>query len=181
MSPEATSGLHTTGKSHLTRAVPLVLLVGLQLICALILGYDLARSVFGITAQPISWRVRELLEIAAVLGMLAGALTAALLISRFRRRATDAEQRLANVSAAFVELVESRFAGWGLTKAETDVAWFALKGVPIAQIAALRNTSEGTVKAQSNAIYRKAGVSSRAELMSLFLDDMLSAHDSQTP
>jgi DNA-binding NarL/FixJ family response regulator len=43
----------------------------------------------------------------------------------------------------------------------------------IAEIATLRNTSEGTVKAQTNAIYRKAGVSGRPQLLSVFIDDLL--------
>ena len=41
------------------------------------------------------------------------------------------------------------------------MAWFTIKGLSIAEIARLRGTSEGTVKAHSNAIYRKAGVSGR--------------------
>ncbi|MEM9269998.1 MAG: LuxR C-terminal-related transcriptional regulator, partial [Pseudomonadota bacterium] len=46
-------------------------------------------------------------------------------------------------------------------------------GLSNAEIAALRNTSEGTVKAQGNAIYRKAGVTGRPQLLSLFLEDLL--------
>ena len=53
------------------------------------------------------------------------------------------------------------------------MALFTIKGLSIQEIAALRNTSEGTVKAQSNAIYRKSGVSGRAQLLSLFLDTLL--------
>jgi len=41
------------------------------------------------------------------------------------------------------------------------------------EIARLRDTSEGTVKAQSNAIYRKAGVSGRYQLLSLFVDELM--------
>ena len=37
----------------------------------------------------------------------------------------------------------------------------------------MRGTSEGTVKAQSNAIYRKAGVTGRTQLLSLFLEDLM--------
>jgi len=40
-------------------------------------------------------------------------------------------------------------------------------------MARLRDSSEGTIKAQSNAIYRKAGVSGRAQLLSLFIEDLL--------
>ena len=43
----------------------------------------------------------------------------------------------------------------------------------IAEIARLRQTSEGTIKAQSNAIYRKSGVSGRTQLLSLFLEDLM--------
>ena len=53
------------------------------------------------------------------------------------------------------------------------MALFTIKGLSIQEIAGLRNTSEGTVKAQSNAIYRKSGVSGRTQLLSLFLDDLL--------
>ena len=55
------------------------------------------------------------------------------------------------------------------------MAWFTIKGLPIAEIARLRQTSEGTVKAQSNAIYRKAGVNGRTQLLSLFLEDLIDA------
>ena len=69
--------------------------------------------------------------------------------------------------------MHERFDAWGLTAAEQDVALFAIKGLNTAEIAALRNTSEGTVKAQTNAIYRKAGVTGRPQLLSLFIDDLL--------
>ena len=69
--------------------------------------------------------------------------------------------------------MEERFIEWGLTPAERDVALFAIKGMSTQEIAALRSTSEGTVKAQTNAIYRKAGVTGRPQLLSLFIDDLM--------
>ena len=65
------------------------------------------------------------------------------------------------------------FIEWALTPAERDVALFAIKGMSTSEIATLRATSEGTVKAQTNAIYRKAGVSGRPQLLSLFIDDLM--------
>ncbi len=53
------------------------------------------------------------------------------------------------------------------------MALFSIKGMSLAEIAELRNTSDGTVKAQSNAIYRKAGVSGRPQLLSLFIEDLM--------
>ena len=83
------------------------------------------------------------------------------------------ESRLRQVSGAFAELLDERFGDWGLTRSERDVAWFTIKGLSIAEIAKLRGTSEGTVKAHSNAIYRKAGVSGRTQLLSLFIEDLM--------
>ena len=40
-------------------------------------------------------------------------------------------------------------------------------------MASLRNVSEGTVKAQTAAIYRKAGVSGRPQFLSLFIDEFV--------
>ena len=53
------------------------------------------------------------------------------------------------------------------------MALFAIKGMSTQEIASLRATSEGTVKAQTNAIYRKAGVTGRPQLLSLFIDDLM--------
>jgi DNA-binding CsgD family transcriptional regulator len=53
------------------------------------------------------------------------------------------------------------------------VALFAIKGLSTQEIAVLRATSEGTVKAQTNAIYRKAGVSGRSQLLSVFIEDLM--------
>jgi len=84
-----------------------------------------------------------------------------------------AEESLRLASGAFMEVLDERFAEWGLTPSERDVALFAIKGMSTGEIAALRSTSEGTVKAQTNAIYRKAGVSGRPQLLSLFIEELL--------
>ena len=60
-----------------------------------------------------------------------------------------------------------------LSPAERDVAWFTVKGLSMQEIARMRETSDGTVKAQSNAIYRKAGVSGRYQLLSQFVDELM--------
>ncbi|MGB1082547.1 MAG: helix-turn-helix transcriptional regulator, partial [Alphaproteobacteria bacterium] len=56
---------------------------------------------------------------------------------------------------------------------ESDVALFAIKGSSIAEIARMRGTKDGTIKAQLNAIYRKAGVTGRPQLISFFIDEMV--------
>ena len=52
-------------------------------------------------------------------------------------------------------------------------ALFALKGCDVAEIAQLRGAAQGTVRAQLSQVYAKAGVTSQAGLVSLFLEDLL--------
>jgi DNA-binding CsgD family transcriptional regulator len=113
------------------------------------------------------------MEIGAGVGLVLGVVLGALLLARVIRRNRLVEGQLRQLSGAFATLLEERFAQWGLTRSERDVAWFTIKGLSIAEIARLRGTSEGTVKAHSNAIYRKAGVSGRTQLLSLFIEDLM--------
>ena len=115
----------------------------------------------------------ELIEIGAAVGLLIGVILGTIALRRSWARTLRAEEALRRASGAFMEVLHERFAEWGLTPAERDVALFAIKGLSTAEIATLRETSEGTVKAQTNAIYRKAGVSGRSQLLSLFIDDLI--------
>lgn len=130
-------------------------------------------SVLGLQTSPVSWEMRELMEIGASVGLVLGLVVGGLMLRRALRERYHAEERLRRASGAFMDLLEERFAEWGLTPSEKDVALFAIKGMTTAEIANLRSTSEGTVKAQTNAIYRKAGVSGRPQLLSLFIDDLM--------
>jgi len=161
------------------RRTLLISILLVQAICAIFFVSDIALTVIGIRLQPISWQTREFLEIGASLGLILGLVLGAMALRQSHRRADALEDRLRIASGAFHELIEDRFTSWQLTAAEHDVAMFLLKGLSIQEIAGLRATSEGTVKAQSNAIYRKAGVSGRPQLLSLFIDDLMG--DELTP
>jgi DNA-binding CsgD family transcriptional regulator len=156
-------------------SIPLVLVVAVQLICAGFFVWDILVGVVGLREEPVSWQVRELLEIGASVGLVLGVALGAILLARTIRRNREMEGQIRAAAGVFAELLQERFRQWGLTPSESDVAWFALKGLSTAEIAQVRGTSEGTVKAQSNAIYRKAGVSGRAQLMSLFIEDLMEA------
>ena len=71
------------------------------------------------------------------------------------------------------EAMEAQFSRWNLTEAEREVALLLLKGLSLKEIAAVRNTSERTVRAQARALYSKAGLSGRAALSAFFLEDLL--------
>lgn len=117
--------------------------------------------------------MREALEIGAAVGLVLGVVVGGLMLRRALRDRHRAEEQLRRASGAFADLLQERFEEWGLTPSEKHVALFAIKGMSTAEIAQLRSTSEGTVKAQTNAIYRKAGVTGRPQLLSLFIEDLM--------
>ncbi len=155
------------------RAAPIITIFVIQAACAFFFVSDILSSVLGIRTTPISWEMREFLEIGAAVGLVLGVVLGGIMLRRTLKQRNVAEERLRRASVAFLDLLEERFTEWGLTAAERDVALFAIKGMSTAEIGTLRATSEGTVKAQTNAIYRKAGVSGRPQLLSLFIDDLM--------
>ncbi len=157
----------------MSRARAFVLLLVVQAICVLIFVLDILLSVIGIYPAPLAWSTRELMEIGALIGLLLGLVFGAMLVWRNFADLKAAHARLDRASGAFFDLLNARFDEWGLTAAERDVALFAIKGFTVQDIARLRDTSEGTVKAQTAAIYRKADVSGRPQLLSLFIEDMM--------
>lgn len=157
----------------MNRRIFLIILGVIQAVCAVFFVGEIVVSIFGLTAVPIRWIYYELIQIAAAIGLLLGTVLGARAILQARRETAMAEEALRAASGAFMEVLEERFDAWNLTPAERDVALFAIKGLSTQEIAQLRETSEGTVKAQTNAIYRKAGVSGRPQLLSLFIDELM--------
>jgi DNA-binding CsgD family transcriptional regulator len=156
------------GRKHLFFGILVV-----QVACALFFVANILMSVFG--CSSISWQMSELIELGAAIGLLLGVGTGAMFLRATMRRNRRVEDQLRAASGAFAELLQERFTEWGLTPAERDVALFAIKGMSTKEIAGMRDSSEGTVKAQTNAIYRKAGVVGRTQLLSLFIDDLMNA------
>jgi DNA-binding NarL/FixJ family response regulator len=71
------------------------------------------------------------------------------------------------------EAIDQQFVAWKLTEAEREIGLLLLKGLSLKEIAAVRVTSERTIRAQARSIYAKAGLSGRAALSAFFLEDLL--------
>lgn len=79
--------------------------------------------------------------------------------------------------AGFGNAVSRQFARWALTPAEADIGLLLLKGLSHKEIAAMRDTSERTVREQARAVYRKSGVNGRSAFSAFFLEDIALAAD----
>ena len=75
------------------------------------------------------------------------------------------------------DAIDTQFSRWNFTEAEREVALLLLKGLSVKEIAAVRATSERTIRAQSASLYSKAGLTGRAALSAFFLEDLLAPID----
>ncbi len=149
------------------------ILVAVQTLCGVYFLWEILASIFGLPDIPLRWEWREALEVAAVLGLILGAALGVSLALHARRQIDRADSARRLTAGDFSAEVARRFAAMGLSPAETEVAWFLLKGMSLGEIAALRGTREGTVRAQSTALYRKAGVTGKAQFLALIVEDLL--------
>lgn len=159
------------------RVLPAALFTAIAVLVGVDLAHDYASGTGGLHAA---------FEGAVLLLALAGVATLWRQVVTARRRAlalrsdlvtaradaarwrAEAEELLRGLGAA----IDRQFERWGLTPAEREVALLLLKGLAMTEIAAVRSTSERTVRQQALAVYRKAGVGGRAELAAFFLEDL---------
>jgi len=149
-------------------------LFALQLFCAVFFVLDAALDFFGIEGGT-GVRALDTFEYFIAAALLIGVIVTGREISRMMRRNTRLSDQVRAASGEFSKLMEDRFADWGLTASERDVAILSIKGLSVAEIAQARGSAEGTIKAHSAALYRKAGVTGRLQLLSLFVDELVEA------
>lgn len=82
-------------------------------------------------------------------------------------------QRATKILRGLGEEIDRQLQEWGLTPVERETALLVLKGYGHREIAALQGKSERTVRQHAVAVYRKSGLSGRAELSAFFLEDLL--------
>jgi DNA-binding CsgD family transcriptional regulator len=98
-----------------------------------------------------------------------------------RAAALGAAWRTGNAAAIddLAAAIRDQFAAWALTPAEADIAGLLLKGVSLRDIAALRRTSEATIRQQAQSVYRKSGLAGRRELAAYFLESLFESRASE--
>ncbi len=152
----------------------LVALIPVQAFCAVFFLSDAISDFADVGRYALSdWHL--ILETVAALGLVVGIVFEFRYLLRLLRRKAHMERGLSIAAGALHDVMEAHFDRWNLTPAERDVATFALKGMSNTEIAELRGSAEGTVKAHLNAIYRKADVTGRSALLSLLVEDLMQA------
>lgn len=76
------------------------------------------------------------------------------------------------------EAIDAQLDSWELTPAEKETALLLLKGFSHKEAAELSGRSERTVRQHAVSVYRKSGLSGRAELSAFFLEDLLLPQES---
>ena len=75
------------------------------------------------------------------------------------------------------ESIDAQFDRWQFTAAEKAVGLLVLKGLSHKEIANVRGTAEKTVRQQAAALYAKAGMEGKLQLLAFFLDDLMLSSD----
>lgn len=149
----------------------LAILMAVQLACAAFFMIDAVQDMVEDGVFGFDWHLGfETLATTSLL--IAIALEGRFLLGLLRRK-EHLEESLRNASDEVHEVISTQFREWRLSPAESDIAMFLVKGLGTQEIAEMRGSAEGTVKAHFNAIFRKAGVHSRAELLSVLIDRLL--------
>lgn len=100
-------------------------------------------------------------------------MTNTLLLAQAEQWKSSVQKHIDGLSSAIDEQLNL----WQLSSSEKEVALLLLKGLSLKDISDIRSTSEKTARAQSAAIYAKAGLAGRSELAAFFLEDLLQPQD----
>ncbi|MBP6702346.1 MAG: helix-turn-helix transcriptional regulator [Vicinamibacteria bacterium] len=138
--------------------------------------------------SPRLWRSgHALVEIALMVTALAGAFifgrgwraaeqslsgVRALLDAR-RAERDEWQKRAQGALIGFGEAMDRQFDSWNLTPTEKETALLLLKGYSHKDAAAHTGRSERTVRQHAVNVYRKSGLSGRAQLAAFFFDGMI--------
>ena len=150
------------------RPVVLALFLLVQMLAAVFFVGDAVADILEDDVGPHLY-FELLVALALALGVALGAIVLRLTLDQLRTQ----DVALASARGALGDVIAAQFTAWGLTPAERDVAFLALKGLDVAEIAELRGRAAGTVRAQLTRIYSEAGVSGRAQFAAYFVEDLL--------
>ena len=157
---------------HMRQPKMLFVLILTQIFCAGFFLIDIVADYVEMGFASLSnWHFY--VELIASVSLVIGIVMQVHYLLALLRKQAQLEQNLSMARSAIQEVIDAHFQEWQLTPAEADVANFLIKGMEISEIASLRNSAEGTIKAHLNAIYRKSGTKNRSDLLSTLIESLM--------
>lgn len=153
------------------------MLAALILVLALAAFFFVIDVLTDLDEYGLGWHI--VLELTATVALF---IAVALMMVELREMQTRMDSLDRGIRAArgdMAGLIGSFFDRWQLTPSERDVALLILKGFDNEAIAGLRGVAVGTIRAQSARVYAKAGVDGRAQLFSIFMEELLAEPGSE--
>jgi len=141
-------------------------------VCESFLMFDVIVEGFDIKVEFYE-KIHIPVEATAVFALAVTLLFTGVTFLRLLRENREFRSAAGIASGEFVRIMEEKFTEWHLSVIEREIALLLIKGLSIQEIVEIRTTRPGTVKSQSNSIYRKAGVKGRNELVAYFVEDLM--------
>ncbi len=160
------------------RAIGLAAVILLQALTAL---FFLGDVIFDLLQDGLIDDLHMWIEALASIALIGGIFFLMRELRRVMSRLSTLDRAMQAARGEMADVVEAFFGDWELTPSERDVGLMVLKGLDNDAIARIRGTAPGTVRAQCTAIYGKAGVDGRAQLISLFMEELLAGEANLHP
>lgn len=164
----------TQSKRDERRAIALAAVILLQAVTAL---FFLGDVIADLRQDREHYDVHMWLEVLATVALIGGVGVLMVELRRITNRLALLDRSMRAARGEMADVIDGFFTEWGLTPSERDVALMVLKGIDNEAIAQMRGTAPGTVRAQCTSIYAKAGVDGRAQLFSVFMEELLATAD----
>ncbi len=154
------------------RAMALSIIILLQALCAMFFIGDV---IYDLSQGDHLDDLHLILEAIAALALIAGVIYLMHELRDLLNRMAAMEFGIRAARGEMANLIDTFFNQWQLTQSEREIALLILKGIDNDSIAKMRGTAQGTVRAQCTQIYAKAEVDGRAQLLSIFMEELLHA------
>lgn len=154
------------------RAMSLAALILMQALCAMFFIGDV---IYDLSQGDHLDDLHMILEMVAAVALSGGVIYLMRELRDLTNRMAAAEMGIRAARGDMANLIDTFFDQWQLTPSEREIALLVLKGIDNDSIAKMRGTAPGTVRAQCTRVYAKAQVDGRAQLLSIFMEELLHA------
>ena len=165
---------HVPALKRERRAIVLAAIIVLQALCAVFFIGDV---IVDLSQGDHLDDQHLVLEAFAAVALIAGVIYLMRELRDLLNRMAAMEHGIRAARGEMASLIDSFFDQWRLTPSEREIALLVLKGIDNESIAQMRGTASGTVRAQCTQIYAKAEVDGRAQLLSIFMEELLHANE----